>query len=280
MYAFVHIDKTAGTTMTAILRRSFGTRHCDIRPPLNKRRDDGLDHRAIVEATDLRRVQRIYRNLRGISGHNVKAYSDLHTAYPEIAFFTVLRDPAARFRSHFKNRADCHSLEGFHHWTENDLFHNWQTKMIAGEPSAQKAIDLLSTRFQFVAFTERFDEGLVLLGQWLREPEYRPEYLRVNQLSEKRRPRDIARGKCDLSYLDSDSVRSRIQEVNGEDQKVYDFVMANIYSQQLETFQGDLAAEVRELQRRNQALEAWKESARSRMMRNYVYKPLLHCRAM
>ncbi|MCI0333761.1 MAG: sulfotransferase family 2 domain-containing protein [Planctomycetes bacterium] len=280
MYAFVHIDKTAGSTMTAILRRCFGTRHCDIRLPLIKRNDDGIDHRAIVDATDLRRVQRIYRNLRGISGHNVKAYSDLHTACPNIAFFTVLRDPASRFRSHFKNRAECHSMEGFYRWTENDVFHNWQTKMIAGEPSAQKAIDLLSTRFQFVAFTERFDEGLVLLGLWLREPDYRPEYRRVNQLSEKRRPRDIARGKCDLSYLDSDAVRSRIQDVNSEDQRVYDFVKNVVYPKQLAAFPGDLSAEVRDLERRNQALMTWNESARSRLVRNYVYKPLLHCRAI
>src|SRR5690349_13537209 len=113
MYAFVHIDKTGGTTLTSIFRRSFGTRHCDIRLPLVKRRHDGRNHRASVEAADLVRVTRIYRNLRGISGHNVKAYSDLQSAVPELRYITVLRDPVARFRSHFLNRARNHTLEGF-----------------------------------------------------------------------------------------------------------------------------------------------------------------------
>jgi hypothetical protein len=36
VYAFIHIEKTAGSTLTTILRRSFGTRRSDIRlPPAN-----------------------------------------------------------------------------------------------------------------------------------------------------------------------------------------------------------------------------------------------------
>src|SRR3954470_18262106 len=146
MYAFVHIDKTAGTTFTSILRRSFGTRHCDIRLPLAKRQYDGRNHHSCIEAADLFRVERVYRNLRGISGHNVKAYADLHSVRPDIRFITVLRDPVARFRSQFLNRAKYHAGDGFEQWAGDETMHNWQTKMIAGEPSAQKAIDLLATR--------------------------------------------------------------------------------------------------------------------------------------
>jgi len=113
MYAFVHIDKTGGTTLTSILRRSFGTRHCDIRLPLAKRRLDGPNHRSSVEAADLIRVSSIYRDLRGISGHNVKAYSDLQAARSDIRFITILRDPVARFRSQFLNRSRNHSTDGF-----------------------------------------------------------------------------------------------------------------------------------------------------------------------
>lgn len=42
MYAFVHIEKTAGSTLNTIFRRSLGTRHCDIRLRLAKRRDEPL----------------------------------------------------------------------------------------------------------------------------------------------------------------------------------------------------------------------------------------------
>ena len=29
---FIHINKTAGTTLRYILRSSYGTRHCDVEP--------------------------------------------------------------------------------------------------------------------------------------------------------------------------------------------------------------------------------------------------------
>jgi hypothetical protein len=280
MYAFVHIDKTGGTTLTSILRRSFGTRHCDIRLPLKKRRNDGRNHRACIEAADLCRVERIYRNLRGVSGHNVRAYSDLSSIRPDIRYVTILRDPATRFRSQFLNRSRCHTMEGFERWAADEMMHNWQTKMIAGAPSAQKAIDLLNERFGFVWLTERFDEGLLMLGQWLSEPGFRPEYRRQNQLEHKQRPHDIARQKVDLSYLSSPAIKERIQEINAEDQKVYDFVATSIYPRQTANYVGNLVKDTLQLQSRNLQIELSAEPPFSRIMRNYVYKPLLHCHAV
>jgi hypothetical protein len=279
MYAFVHIDKTAGTTLNNILRRSLGTRHCDIRLPIAKRRDDGRDHRGVVEAADLRRVRRLYRNLRGIAGHNVKAFADLASECPQIQFFTVLRDPVSRFRSHFLNRSGRYAREDFERWTDSPWVQNWQTRMIAGEPSAEKAIDLLESRFGFVGLTEKFDESLVLLGHWLREPGFQAEYRPLNQLAHKTRPRDIARQQTDTSYLKTDAALRRMQQANAEDQKVYDYVTSTVYVRQVADYPGDLSADVRSLQRRHETAERLVEPVASSLMRNYVYKPLLHCRA-
>jgi hypothetical protein len=280
MYAFVHIEKTAGSCLNTILRRSFGTRHCDVRLPLAMRKSDDRDHKACVKAADLRRVRHLYRNLRGVAGHNVKPYADLHEECPEIRFFTILREPARRFLSHFLNRGDGNLRDDFERWLAADWVQNWQTKMIAGEPNAQKAIDLLCTRFGFVGLTERFDESLLLLGGWLQEPSFRPEYRRVNRLSDKRRPRDIARKNTDMSYLDSDEMRAAIRETNAEDYKLYEFVTATMYPQQLAAYRGNLAAEVEQLQQKNQAVSPLAEPFWGSFLRNYVYKPLLHCHAL
>jgi len=277
MYAFVHIEKTGGTTINQILRRSFGTRHCDVRLPLAKRGHEDFDHRTPIDAADLRRVQRVYRQLKCIGGHNVKAYSALAAACPDIEFFTVLRDPAARFRSHFLNRADGHTPAHFDRWGSAAWVQNWQTKMIAGEPNGEKAIELLAARFGFVGLTERFDESLVLLGSWMGEPSFRAEYRRQNQLRDKQRPRDVARQQIDMSYLDSDSARARIAEANAEDQKVYDFVTQTIYPRQVTAHPGNLASDVDALRQRNRAIEKFREPLPSSLFRNYVYKPLLHC---
>ena len=211
MYAFVHIEKTAGTTLTSILRRSYGTRHCDVRLPVAKRhRGKGrTDQHELVEAVDLRRVRRIYRNLRGIAGHHVKAFSNLELACPEIRYFAFLRDPIKRYRSHFLTRAASHRTEEFEAWLAAPWTHNWQTKMIAGEPSAQKAIDMLAARFGFVGTTERFDESLLMMGQWIGLTGFKPEYRTLNQHHENRGFRDAVQreGKTDTSYLDTDSAR-------------------------------------------------------------------------
>jgi hypothetical protein len=277
MYAFVHIEKTAGTTLNHILRRSFGTRHCDIRLPLAKRRRDQLDHRAFVEASDLKRVRRLYRNLRGIAGHNVKPYSNLRREFPDIEFFTFLRQPASRFRSHFLNRAPGHTQEAFNRWAAEEWTHNWQTKMIAGEANAQKAIDLIGDRFGFVGLTERFDESLLLMRHWLREPAFQAEYLALNCISEKRRARDAARAKSDMSYLDSAEVRAKIQNLNAEDQKVYDFVTSMVYPQQVASYGGDLSVDLDELRLKNLFADGLDEPFTGSFMRNYIYKPLIHC---
>jgi hypothetical protein len=272
MYAFVHIEKTGGSTLITIFRRSFGIRHCDVRLPLIKRRDDRDDHRICVQAADLRRVCRLYRNLRGISGHNVKPYADLASECPDIRFVTIVRDPVARFRSHFINRAEGHCRQALDSWLASPWVHNWQTKMIAGEPNGQKAIDLIATRFGFVGLTERFDESLLLLAQWLQEPGFRVAYRAANQTSDKRRPRDISRQRSDMSYLDSAEVL--------EDQKVYDFVRDTIYPRQLADYPGDLAADLHEFQQQNRSPGRLREPLWGRVMRNYVYKPLLHCRVV
>jgi hypothetical protein len=47
MDAFVHIEKTAGRTIKAILQRSFGSGHCDIRPPCARRAGEARAQKAI-----------------------------------------------------------------------------------------------------------------------------------------------------------------------------------------------------------------------------------------
>jgi hypothetical protein len=277
MYAYVHIEKTGGTTLHSIFRRSFGTRHCDIRLPLAKRTDDRRDFRPHVDAADLRRARRLYRKMSGISGHIVRAYANLHEECPEMRFFTFLREPLARYRSHFLNRGLRYTRADFAAWFADDRLHNWQTKMIAGEPSAEKAIALVASRFGMVGLTERFDESLLLLGDWLCDEAFRPEYQRLNQLADKRRPRDIAREKSDLSYLETEEVRSQIREANAEDVKVYEYVTQTVYPRQVAAYDGDLAADLEGLRERNRTISRLVEPGWSVFMRNYVYKPLLHC---
>jgi hypothetical protein len=275
VYAFTHIDKTAGRTVRAVLRRSFGAGHCEIRTPYARRPADPNDRSVHVTGDDLRKVRRIYRRLRGVAGHNVKPYSDLDAACPGIRYFTFLRDPVRRYLSHFKNKAGTYGAEDFERWASAGWTHDFQTKTLAGEANAQKAIDLIATRVGFVGFTEAFDESLLMLGQWLDEPAFRPEYRPVNRLVDKQRERDVVRAHSDLSYLEEPAVRDRLMEMNAIDQKVYAFAAREFLASQRQAYRGDLAADVAALRQRNEQITDWDEALSSRLLRNWVYKPAL-----
>jgi hypothetical protein len=275
MYAFVHIEKTAGRTVRAILQRSFGAGHCEIRTPYSRREDESGDRRVHVTASDLHKVRRIYRRLRGIAGHNVKAYSDLDRECPDVRYFTFLRDPVKRYLSHYLNRSRAYSLDDFERWAASGWPNNWQTKMIAGEASAQKAIDLLGSRIGFVGLTETFDESVLMLGQWLGYADYQPEYQRVNRLEVKNRERDRIREQTDTSYLKDPAFLERVREINALDQQVYDFAVRELCARQRATYRGDVAADVAALRVRNGQVTDWEEPRSAKLLRNFVYKPAL-----
>jgi hypothetical protein len=278
VYAFVHIEKTAGRTVRAVLSRSFGAGHCEIRTPY-ARRAGGRDDRSVyVTAADLRRVQRIYRHLRGIAGHNVKPYSDLDAACPAIRYLTFLRDPVSRYLSHFKNRARVYDREAFERWAAREDMRDYQTRALAGVPDVDEALEIMTRRIGFVGLSEAFDESLLMLGQWLGAPDFRPEYRPVNRLVDKQRPRDVARAQADMSYLDTPEVRDRLRELNALDQQVYDFAVREHYARQRQAYRGDLAADVAALRERNQQVTDWSEPLSGRLLRNWVYKPALMLR--
>jgi hypothetical protein len=275
LYAFVHIDKTGGRTVRAVLRNSLGTGHCEIRTPYARRPADPNDRSVWVTAADLRRVRRIYRGLRGIAGHNVKPCSDLQAEAPDLRYFTFLRDPVKRWLSHYKNKAGNYGRADFDRWAAAAWTHDFQTRTLAGEADAGRAVELLERQVGFVGLTEAFDESLLMLGQWLGEPRYRPEYRAVNQLTEKSRRRDEARTRTDLGYLEAPDVQARLREINSVDQQVYDWAVRERFERQRAAYRGDLAADVAELRRRNAALVEWDEPWSSRALRNWVYKPAL-----
>ncbi len=71
MLVFVHINKTAGSTVRYILRSSYGPRHCDVEP-WRARWDEQP-----FSAADLRRVRRFYPQLASIAGHRITGHVDL-----------------------------------------------------------------------------------------------------------------------------------------------------------------------------------------------------------
>jgi hypothetical protein len=219
MLTFVHIQKTAGTTLKFILRNSFGFNHCDTAKiknyPFNQE--------------DLNFAKRVFPKIKSIAGHNiVEPTKNLdETDY----ILTILRDPVKRCASHYQD--EC--LRGgntlpFEEWIKNPYFQNMQVKQIAGEPDAKKAIELVKNRYFFVGLTEKFDESLKLL-----------KLISPYQLKMKYRRKIVASSNSIKDELiKSEQNRKLVEKYNDLDMELYNYVFNELYPERIAAYKDQI----------------------------------------
>lgn len=150
--AFVHIQKTAGTTTKFILRNSFGLGHSDVNP-VDPARDKPLD------AADLDFALTVIPGLRSISGHQI-IEPTRHLA-GRVMPYTMLRDPVRRTISHFQDRhVTGRQVQSVADYLDDPGNHDFQVRRIAGVADLEKAKTLLRDAYFFVGLTEWFDLSL------------------------------------------------------------------------------------------------------------------------
>jgi hypothetical protein len=188
LLAFVHIFKTAGTTLTGILRRNFSTRHFDTRL---------IQEKPAITAAQLKRAMFVYPRIESIAGHAVRPHTDLRVAFPEIRFYTFLRDPRTRLVSSFLFTRAIRIRKG--EWRPGgdreieDAFIGSMTRprndycgiLAPDGGDAASAIEVVETKMEFVGLVEQFDESLALLKNWIGRHDFDPAYRRMND-SERR----------------------------------------------------------------------------------------------
>jgi len=170
---FLHIPKTAGTTLNRIIEWQYN--------PLAIFTMDPYRIRA-TPARLQRLSERRRRSLRMVRGH---LYYGIHEFLPQGAtYFTMLREPVARFFSsyYFIQRRPLHPMhrkvtterigvEDFIRLTPRR--HNLQCSLIAGirndgtcdDRILDKAKENLAKSFSVVGISERFEESLMLMAK-------------------------------------------------------------------------------------------------------------------
>jgi hypothetical protein len=170
---FLHIPKTAGTTLNRIIEWQYN--------PLAIFTMDPYRIRATPERLQ-RLSERRRRSLRMVRGH---LYYGIHEFLPQGAtYFTMLREPVARFFSsyYFIQRRPLHPMhrkvtterigvEDFIRLTPRR--HNLQCSLIAGirndgtcdDRILDKAKENLAKSFSVVGISERFEESLMLMAK-------------------------------------------------------------------------------------------------------------------
>jgi hypothetical protein len=216
LLALIHIKKTAGKSLKHIMRCELGVGHCDV-----KRWYRGDD---CYSATDLSRLLRVYPWLESIAGHSIHPYSDLRRGFPNLRYYTFVRDPIKRCASEYQYsvlKGRC-PPDSFASWIEKPRFRNVQVKSLAGSEDLTQAIALLDEEVAFVGLVERFAESLALMPTILGCPRLRPRR-RVNAAPDNRIKDRI---------LNDPGATRALEAANALDRELYDYVARKIFARQ------------------------------------------------
>ena len=261
MLVFVHINKTAGRTVRYILRSSYGTRHCDVESWRGREQDP------VFSADDLRRLRRVYPDLKSIAGHQLTGHVDLDESWTRFRYFTFLRDPLKLCASRFQYHVEARKKKGlvFDEWIQQEWLRDAQTTRIAGTASAEDALRVIAAKEMFVGLTERFDESLLLLDA-LRAGDLDLGYARVN----------VARNNAIAEELLSNRrTRDALVDANRADIDLYDYVVNELYPAFRREYGSALDDDVAEYKHtRAQRFNRVNLTA-SRLKQHALYRPLL-----
>ena len=172
--AFVHIKKTAGTSLTHVLRLNFFLRHCDVDRICNNRQD-------FFRTEDMRKLFVINPLVMSIAGHSILPHSRFIEEYPNTRYFTLLRNPVKRYISQYQHNVEkLNSNLTFEEFLETESSFNKQTKSIAGTENIDLAKQTLLKRFFLVGIVEEFNGFLLLLKRKLEPRKFRPSFTARN----------------------------------------------------------------------------------------------------
>lgn len=260
MLAFIHIRKTAGSTIDMILRQTFGAGHCRVRHG---------SHRAanpVIAADELGRCRWVYWRMQSVSGHGIVPHSDLDVLDRSIRFFTFLRDPLARTASDYQFRVVRGGLKkSFDEWVRTDVARNQQTKKIARVEDADAAIEMLERRVGFVGLVERFNESLVLWRRWCGTPRLDIRYESKNVSSD---------SSIKKQLLADPNTRRQLAAANAEDQRLYEYVADTLFPRQIRQYGESFAADVLDFEATNAPRPVLPRQLFSMLLREVIYKPL------
>ena len=262
MLVFIHINKTAGSTVRYILRSTFGVNHCEAEPWHAPWIDPPFS------SQDLQRLRKLYPHLKSIAGHRVTGYIDLQENGTEFKYFSFMRDPlktcASRFQYNIQYRKKKDLV--FEEWIQKDWPRNHQTKMFAGVTDVKKAIQIIKDKNIFVGLTERFDESMLLL-----------KALIAKNLNISYQPVNVARkNSIAESLLSNENTKQMLIEANQADLELYDFVKKELYPAFQQEYGPNLETDVASYHNNRDKNFDSRNITLSRMKQYLIYRPALY----
>lgn len=276
MIAFVHVGKTGGRTINAMLRNSYGAGHCDA-VELPRKQGEGESGRFLIDKyapEDLEIIQDLMPGIRSLGGHNVALWSDFEKVRPDVQYLVFLREPVKRGASHYQYNLQKEDMTpffgkpqiGWDEWVDWEVHHNHQVKMLSPQVDSDEAIALLEQKNVFVGLLEKFDESLVLFKR-LFAPDLNISYRRKNVATQK----SIAKG-----LLQDPRKVEQIREMYAKEFPVYEYALNEIYPRYVREYGAGLDADVAaHLARREKGVNNWR-LLQYHIYRKFVFMPRYH----
>lgn len=264
---FIHVPKTAGTTIDSVLHRQFPAEQI-----YTVRKDIQGSYKAYVEMDPGKRA-----HFRVVKGHIPFGVHE-HVPGP-YAYFTFLREPIDRTISHyyFLRRKTTHplsdklgeyglSLKEILELELDKMMFNAHTRLLSGawyEPMPGKctrehleqAKENLRKNFSVVGLTERFDESLILLKR-----AYDWRDIRYSSWN-------VTHGRPTKDELPAET-RAVVESANLMDTELYTYGQ-ELFAEQVAGIERQLAFEVGRLRLANY-LERWTMPIKQRSVRVYI----------
>ena len=221
--AFVHIQKTAGTSLKFILRNSFGVRHCDV---------NAIDPApgTPFAAGDLAFLKSVHPGIRSISGHEI--IEPTRYLAGVVLPYTILREPLARSISHFQHKvATGRITPDLDRFLDDPANHNVQVRRIAGGEDLEKAKHLLREAYFFVGLAERFDASMKLFRSLCPYPiDLRCQHKNV-----------VGRTALGRSLQADPRGLAKLREANRLDRQLWEFVNQTLFPEAAERSGADIS---------------------------------------
>jgi hypothetical protein len=162
---FSHMMKTAGTSLSKQLIQYYGTKVHNVLGGF-RIEDDYYNKELLRE--DFKKKK---GKTKVLIGHPIRPYIDFNLPDYNLRWFTFVRDPQKRYLSHYfhkyngtnffkQARYNVMNNKNIIEWEKIDMCSNYQCKFISGEANAQKAIDIIENKFEWVAITEEYEDAV------------------------------------------------------------------------------------------------------------------------
>jgi hypothetical protein len=234
MIIFIHIEKTAGTTLNYLFINNFiffySLKTWDIW---------SNNPNYTVSEQHYKRFIRIFPFIKGIGGHHLR-YLDNQVEESEMKFITFVREPIDRYLSHWRHQRYKMNID----WTieqflDEPRFNNNMVRKFSKSTSVEEAINVIN-KMDFVGVQEDFDTSLLLMKSELSlGDDFSLDYKYRNKGVSNNNTEPLTKG-----------ILERIKKNNEKDIMLYNYIIENIHKRNKDRYKGDLNSELKELKRK------------------------------